>query len=364
VTGDYITSHQTKPSPWVPAFGRADDFGLVGLAILLLRHRRWILGIALTAAFLEAINVYAKHRTYTTTSSFMAESRRTPSNLSGIAAQLGIATPAADGPQSPAFYSDLVHSRRILGELANSSFERIIGGHRVTTPLPDMLDVPKLDPRLRQDATLRRLQQLVTSEVVQRTGVVVVSVTAEDPELARVINQRILDLLNEFNLLNRQSQAGAERKFTEQRLNEVRGELRAAEDRLQDFLQRNVNDFARSPSLNFEHQRLTRDVALQGQLYTALAQSFEQAKIEEVRDTPVISIVEQPTAPATGNPRGLVGKSLLAFVVGLTLTVLFLLVRDLFMSSSRDREDVSLELASLKRDALADLKTPIKVFSR
>lgn len=364
MTADFVSSHQSKHSSWVSAFGRTDDFGLVGLAILVLRHRRWIVGIALVAAILEGLLVYMTPHTYTSASSFMTESRRMPSNISGIAAQLGITPQSPDGPQSPAFYADLVHSRRILDDLAGSSFDKVAGGQRVSVALPDLLSIPQLSPKLRLDATTRTLRKLVTSDVVQRTGVVVVSVTAEDPNLARMINQRILDLLDQFNLVNRQSQAGAERKFTEQRLAEVRADLRVAEDRLQDFLQRNVNDFARSPSLSFEHQRLTRDVALQTQLYTALAQSFEQAKIEEVRDTPVISIVEPATAPATPNPRGLIGKSLLAFLVALILTIFFLLIRDLFLSSSRNREDVSLELATLKRDALEDLRRPISAFGR
>jgi hypothetical protein len=86
---------------------------------------------------------------------------------------------------------------------------------------------------------------------------------------------------------------------------------------------------------------------------------------DTVAQVPIlISVVEPATAPATPNPRGLIGKSLLAFLVAVILTIFFLLIRDLFLSSSRNREDVSIELATLKRDALEDLRRPISAFGR
>ena len=65
----------------------------------------------------------------------------------------------------------------------------------------------------------------------------------------------MLDLVSEFNLEKRQSQAAAERKFTEERSEQARTELLDAENRLQRFLQRN-RDFGNDPSLTFERDRL------------------------------------------------------------------------------------------------------------
>jgi uncharacterized protein involved in exopolysaccharide biosynthesis len=54
---------------------------------------------------------------------------------------------------------------------------------------------------------------------------------------------------------------------------------------MQAFLQAN-RQWANSPDLTFQHDRLERDIALRQQVYTTLVQSFEQARISEVRDTP------------------------------------------------------------------------------
>jgi uncharacterized protein involved in exopolysaccharide biosynthesis len=108
--------------------------------------------------------------------------------------------------------------------------------------------------------------------------------------------------VDSFNLKSRQSQASQERRFTEQRLTQAQADKRQAEDELQAFLQRN-RDFRSSPQLSFAYDRLADNVSLRQQLYTTLAQSYEQARIEEVRDTPVITIVEPPMLPARPDPR-------------------------------------------------------------
>ena len=138
---------------------------------------------------------------------------------------------------------------------------------------------------------------------MQKTGVVELEVTAGNPGLAQEINQRLIDLVNEFNLRTRQSQAANERAFTERRLEEVRQELRATEDGLQSFLQRN-RDYTNSPALTFQVERLQREVSMRQEVFTTLAQEFQQAKIEEVRDTPVITVVEAPSLRSVPIPGG------------------------------------------------------------
>src|SRR3712207_7894583 len=52
--------------------------------------------------------------------------------------------------------------------------------------------------------------------------------------------------------------------------------------------QRN-RDYRNSPELTFQQERLSREVSRVQQLYGRLSEAYEQAKIEEVRDTPVRS---------------------------------------------------------------------------
>jgi tyrosine-protein kinase Etk/Wzc len=126
---------------------------------------------------------------------------------------------------------------------------------------------------------------------------------------------RLLDQLNTFNLTGRRSRATQERKFTEERMLEVGAELRAAESRLEQFLEAN-REYRLSPKLTLQQDRLSRDVGMRQQVYSSLAQSYEQAKIDEVRDLPVITTVSEPEAPVLPDPRGLLLRTLFAMVAG------------------------------------------------
>ena len=105
----------------------------------------------------------------------------------------------------------------------------------------------------------------------------------------------ILDLVHTFDLTTRQTQAGAERRFSGERLAELTGELRDAEDTLKSFLIEN-RVFSNSPALQFEHDRLQRAVTMRQELVTSLAQAYERARIEEVRNTPVITLIDPPVS--------------------------------------------------------------------
>jgi uncharacterized protein involved in exopolysaccharide biosynthesis len=47
------------------------------------------------------------------------------------------------------------------------------------------------------------------------------------------------------------------------------------------------------PELGMELVRLTREVKVQEAIFTALTQQYEQAKIAEARDTPVVQVLDR-----------------------------------------------------------------------
>ena len=98
---------------------------------------------------------------------------------------------------------------------------------------------------------------------------------------------------------------------------------------MQDFMQRN-RDWRNSPQLVFTHDRLDREVSMRQAVYTTLVQSYEAARIDEVRNTPVITVMEPPDVPAKPDPRLALLKSLLAGIVGLALGAFFAAVRQAF----------------------------------
>ena len=283
--------------------------------VLTQRRLIGIVTVAVTAIFV--VVALTKSRTYTATAAFMSQSRRPAGGLSSLAAQFGVA--GADvGSESPQFYVDLLNRQSTLRALVDSTYPT--GDTRGQRSLVEYFQVTGSSSAIRVDRAVVLLRKRITAAANVKTGVVSISATAEEPVLARVIVERAVAAIAAFNLERRKSQAAAERDFTEQRLAQAQVELRDAENRQEQFLQGNAT--AVSPRLRLEADRLGRDVAMRQALYTTLAQSFEQARIDAVRDTPVLTMIERPIVPAEPDGRGLTRALILGLFGGLILGAL------------------------------------------
>ncbi len=163
--------------------------------------------------------------------------------------------------------------------------------------------------------------------------------------------------MNSFNLERRQTQAGAELRFTEARLTEAREELRRAEARLEAFLEQN-RGYTSAPALRLTTDQLTRDVGFRQQIYTTLAQAYEQARIDAVRDTPVITVIENPEAPVRPRPRGLVQWTSVALLVGILLGVAGAFVREYVRRTAAASGPDLDEFRALRHHAIGNVTQP------
>ena len=300
--------------------------------------------IALCAAVpVVAVVTYTllEPRTFTAVSAFVPQTRAmAPGGLTALAAQFGVVAPGAEASEGPAFYADLATSRYLLGRLVDEHIGSDSAGstHLPATSLIDWYDLEGANVAERRAKTVDALREDLDVSTRTGTGVVRIRTSLEDPRLAKQVNDRLLALLNDFNLQNRQTQAGQEREFVEQRMEEVRKDLHEAEDRLAQFMLAN-REYESSPELRFQYERLSRDIFLQQQLFASLAESHEQARIEEVRNTPVITVVEPPEIPARPDPRYLVLKAVIALFAGASLGVLLTMTKE-YVRRARAQESV------------------------
>jgi uncharacterized protein involved in exopolysaccharide biosynthesis len=318
-----------------PSVARDEGVSLLWLLAVLVRERRMILGFTLAGISLGLTIAFLRPKTYTTTFSFLPQSATDPTRagLAGLAGQFGISLGALSEAQSPQLYADLLVTRAVLSPIATDSFP--VGPDSTTkVPLATFLHVGDDAAPVVVEKTLRVLRKRVvgTTVATRTTGMVTVQVRTKSPYVSLKIAERLLEGLNYFNLITRQSQAREERRFTEGRLEAARASLRGAEDALQRFLQNN-RLFAESPALTFQRDRLQREVLLQQQVVISLAQQYEENRIREVRDTPVITLIERPILAARPDPRLQALILSLGTVAGLCVGVLIVILRE----SLRDR---------------------------
>lgn len=354
MTPDAQEARERAPRRPDPA---GSEISLIRLINIVLDHRSLVAATSLGLFVLVVVVTLLLPRTYTVESSFTPQSERMPSNLAGIAAQFGVALPSADAGANPDFYVELLESRRILTETLRGKYTFPTDTGQVSGTLIEILGVEGETEGEREEMALRRVSGMVEAELDRPSSVVTFSVETENPHLSALIAQRLLELLNRFNLETRQSQAAAERRFTEIRLGEAKQELLEVENRLQSFFEMN-RDIGTSPLLRFRQDRLQREVDIRQAVVSALAQNFEQARIDEVRDIPVITIVEEPEVPALPDPRMLLLRGVLALVAGAMLGALIAFFLAFVRASRTDAADELDEFRRLKRAAALDIRRP------
>ncbi len=292
-----------------------DDLSLFAVGTILLRNRWQIARWTLVGGVLAALAAFTKPALFVASASFIpAGTEQNRTALAGLAGQFGVVVPAGNQSQSPDFYSSLLTSRVLLTGIARDTFvvqER--GGRRIA--FLDLFKIGGQSVQRREEEGVRQLGTIVKPSIVRTTGIVEISVATQWQSVSLAIANDLLTGVNNFNQRTRQGQAAEERKFVEGRLALAASDLRAAEDRLQEFLKTN-RQFAGSPDLTFQRDRLERDVNLKQQVFTSLTQSYEEIRIREVRDTPVITVIETPSVPTLPQPRGRLARVLLGLIVG------------------------------------------------
>jgi len=116
------------------------------------------------------------------------------------------------------------------------------------------------------------------------------------PGLAADLCNFLLDRLEEFNQKFHQEQSRQQREFLAERLARVAAELEQAEARMSEFVAENRN-YAASPQLMSEYNRLSREVQAYGQTWLELRSQYELARIEENRDLSSLSILDRARPP-------------------------------------------------------------------
>ncbi len=337
-------------------WGRSDNMSLIAVASVLLRHPRLMVWIPLVFAALAILAARMRGLEYTSQSQFEPRSSETGvSPFQGLASQFGVNLSSFTGGQSVEFYAKVLESRELLHKAVQKEYvfsDRALGeetGDTLRGTLLDLFNIQGETHESRLFAAVRNLDGRVSVRSDLRAGLVVVSTTAPWPELAAQINRTLLQLLNDFNLESRQSQAGAERSFVEERLEETKAAYDEAESELLRFHQVNRR-YVDSPELVLEEQQLQRRVTHQQQLYTTLQQLYERARIDEVRNTPIMTVVEPPEVNIrrTG---GLVLFALLGLLLGGMLAVGAAFLSDHVGRQQALYPDEYVEFKSLRSDA-------------
>ncbi len=332
-----------------------DDASLVEVLTPLVRRWRVVVACPIAFAILAAgvsLIIPPQYTALTTFTPIASPASGLPgglAGLAGLAGQLGFSTgPAANS--SPEYFADLLNSREILTSTLLTRFPNPRDRGADTLSLMDIMRVTGGSEPERLARGIRRLDSNVRTSVDKQTGVITLQVRLRWPDLAALVANQMLVQLNSFNLEKRQSQSRAQRQFAGQRLTQAEQELRAAEQAQLQFLQANRR-YSESPLLSAEEGRLERRVQLKQEVYVSLTKAYEEARIAEVRDTPVLTIIDPATPPDRRSAPRRALYVVVAFIVGIIIGMGLALWADLWDRLHRERRPDYLAFQTALGDA-------------
>jgi len=291
------TPDPTPVAPRAPYRAGDDDAAtLFDVASALLARWKLILLLACIGAAIAAIWSLVATPRYRSTLKFALDEQSAAPSLGGLAALAGQFRLGTGGPRSLEFYGEVLTGRDLLEQLSLDSFPSP-GDPGSQQPLMAILGFDGADSALAMaDAYAYLLDEAVATSINTQTGTITLDVSLPDPDLAAQAATRLFEHLGEFNVETRRSAATERRRFTERELARARQELAAAEGALRDFLEANRGGLE-SPRLAVRRQQFQRRVSVLEEVFSELSREAQSARIDEVRDTPVFTLVQAPDAP-------------------------------------------------------------------
>ena len=253
----------------------------------------------------------------------------------GLAAQFGISFPTLQSQQSEWVYEDIIKSRTLARSLLKRKFDTEKFGKQKT--LLQILTDENEQPKVGNDKFSKAGVDAVINMIGihKGAGFYNITISAFEPLFARDFANTLIDELDAHQRRYNKTKTSETRQFIEERIIDKEKELKIAEEALKNFRDRNRR-IQNSPALLLEQERLAREVAVLTSVFTTLKQQLETTKIEEVKDSDYVVVLDPPEAPINrSKPRRTV-MVLLAGFIGLGFGTIIGFTKEYIEKSNQD----------------------------
>jgi len=331
-----------NPSPHPPEFQQPyhfeeDTISLIDIMLVLAHHLKVIIIIPTILCTLTIINVlFFVMPVYTSTSKIMSSSGGGESQVAGIAAQFGLNIPTSSS-EPKWVYPEIIKSRTLARSILKRKFDTNKFGsqknllHILTYGDDDQVGLDTLEIK-----AVNKFLKMINLSENARTGILTLSINASEPSLAAEINQVLIEELDAHQRKYNKTKTSNAKQFIEERIIDIEKQLMAAEEDLKVFIDRNRR-IENSPALQLEKQRLSREVAVLTGVFTTLKQQLETTKIEEVKESDYVVVLDLPEIPLARSSPDRKRNVILSGIFGLGLGIVLAFIWE--YATNRDKEE-------------------------
>ncbi len=121
---------------------------------------------------------------------------------------------------------------------------------------------------------------------------------------------------------------------------------------------------AEAPELGLQYARLLRELLIQETIFKLLKQQYEQAKIQELRDTPTIQVLDAARPPEKKSGPFRVSSSILGGILSFGLTLFFVIVYEFTLNEKKKGSDIYVRIQGFTNALNEDLYWIRSIFRR
>ena len=297
------------------------DFGLI-VNIIIKYKKAFILKCMIIFGILGSTGSFFLINYYSAgISLFRAENKSSSSSqLQTLALSAGVNLDQNDQSYN---ITDVAKSRRVAEKVLSNKWNNINLENKTLISFWKLDEAGILSKFLNQTYTnedlinkgLKKYFKLLNVKEDRRTGLIKVNIEMESPNLAAEVANFIGSEIQSYIQKQNTVKAVKEKLFISGRLIVVKGELEKLEEDLKEFKERN-RGYEVSPELFMIYSQKFREAEAKQQVYVTLQQQLELARISEVKQTPIINILDEARPPVSKSRPNRAIISLLSLLAG------------------------------------------------
>ncbi len=332
-----------------------DTISLSDILLVLAKQLKLLIITPLVFGVITAFYVlFMVGPTYVSSAKIMSSSGgSSTSQLQGLAAQFGVAVPGgSEGAQW--VYPEIVKSRTLAKSVLKRKFDTEKYGPQKS--LLQILTYGDEEPTVSIDTLeIHGANALIDMIEIESQGSFYnLSVSTFEPQFAADLCAVLIEELDRHQREYKTEKVKETRLFIEGRIIDIQKELESAEENLKVFRDRN-RQIGQSPALLLEQQRLTRETSVLTGVFTTLKQQLEMTKIEEVKESALVQVLDPPEAPLGPNKPKRGRSMLLALMFGFGVAVGIVFVREYASNSDEEEKGKLREITELTKSNISDL---------
>jgi len=144
---------------------------------------------------------------------------------------------------------------------------------------------------------IKDLRKRISSTYDRKAGVISINVKLPDPVVAATVTKFAMDYLTEYVINYRTQKNRREVDFLAERLSIARGKFYANQEKKAQYSDQFQAATIRLQAADVKRERIQAEYNTSSSFYNSLLTKYEEAKIKLHQETPVIKVLEPPTAP-------------------------------------------------------------------